>query len=436
MLGVYDCSIIKENCSSIMKSPILVIILAWLLLVGGIIEVGRGLLMIVLGNSLSGIIAFVNGTVFIAVSFGIRKLKSWAFYVYLILAVPLIIFQVYSGSWVSLIFEITILIYLWSVYKKSQLVSKQNIIKFLAVGVVVGVVSFFVSYNVGDVNVQIPNVNRGIPFLTKSLQEGGIGGAPHDLAISGNTLFVADTGLFTSVTYKRQTHAAVYKVDLQSYKLVDVITVPESKIGEKDGSPNFPLLNQVVNANKGEAEFGEYSTGMWSSSLAGFYYDYPWLNSLLEENDIHAKNSTNPEYIVLDEKGNAYITALQKLNGPPGSRPVLIVVNVKDQSLGGVFELPNSSILGNIDYIDVFFDYSSERIYMFSTSEEKNVVVFDTNSQEIRILPVKREKGSGFLAKNDVFFLTFLSCLQFCPLPRFEIFDANSGVRIKTIVLQ
>ncbi len=114
--------------------PILVKILSWLFLIGGIIELlGSGLTGWLFAFSGAGIFAFfgivnlVSAVANIIVSFGLRKMKKWALYTITFFTTLSLLIYIYelatsalrnSENLIVLLITVIITIYLWTIRKQ------------------------------------------------------------------------------------------------------------------------------------------------------------------------------------------------------------------------------------------------------------------------------------------------------------------------------
>lgn len=107
------------------KAPTLVIILSWLLLLGGILGLlvssaltllSAGAFSLLTGLAIVGIVKNIGA---IILSFGLRKMKKWALYTYIFLVILTIVTtNNWSGSIVEIVIYLVILGYLWSLRKR------------------------------------------------------------------------------------------------------------------------------------------------------------------------------------------------------------------------------------------------------------------------------------------------------------------------------
>lgn len=116
------------------KTPLLVKIISWLMLLGGIFSLLGVLPFLLLGGLgksgtvlLIGILNLVKGIGLVTVSFGIRRMRRWALYVFTIITVLAVIVSIYSfatspkrdlTSFVDVSIQVLVLIYFWTISKR------------------------------------------------------------------------------------------------------------------------------------------------------------------------------------------------------------------------------------------------------------------------------------------------------------------------------
>lgn len=119
------------------KVPLLVIVISWLLLIGGIVSTFFAFFFVVpflfsggLGSGLFaiiGLISLVKGIGWIILSFGIRKMRRWALNVFLVLTIISVAAFAYSyvndpikqqKDYIEIVFNVLSAVYLWSLSKR------------------------------------------------------------------------------------------------------------------------------------------------------------------------------------------------------------------------------------------------------------------------------------------------------------------------------
>ncbi len=124
----------SEYPDKMVKTPVIVIILAWIMLLGGIFTllVTLPLLSLAgLGNSGLflglGAISLIRGVLLIVISFGLRHMKKWSLYTYTgltVLGFFSTLFFYFSSpggrpeDFIDIGINILVLTYLWSISKK------------------------------------------------------------------------------------------------------------------------------------------------------------------------------------------------------------------------------------------------------------------------------------------------------------------------------
>lgn len=103
------------------KTPLLIIILAWILLIPGLIYLLFAFMALAF-NVLNGILGLLFAAGIIATSFGIRKMKKWGLYVFTVaVIVGLVSFFLSEKTYEDILLgfiPIIFLIYLWIISKK------------------------------------------------------------------------------------------------------------------------------------------------------------------------------------------------------------------------------------------------------------------------------------------------------------------------------
>ncbi|MDR3583388.1 MAG: hypothetical protein P4L62_03455 [Candidatus Pacebacteria bacterium] len=102
-----------------------------MLIVGLLIGIGILLAFISGGITIYSVYGLVTASGLVATFFGIRKLKNWGFYLFTILTVASILYDIYlvisgkqtsvSGIFVYQLVNIAVIFYLWQAYKKNRL---------------------------------------------------------------------------------------------------------------------------------------------------------------------------------------------------------------------------------------------------------------------------------------------------------------------------
>lgn len=116
------------------KAPLLVIIIAWLMLIGGIFSLLGVLPFMLLGGFAKvgilfflGLLNLVRGVGLIIVSFGIRRMRKWALYTFSVLTIIAIILSLYSFSssptqrlenYIDVGVQALVTVYFWAISKK------------------------------------------------------------------------------------------------------------------------------------------------------------------------------------------------------------------------------------------------------------------------------------------------------------------------------
>lgn len=116
------------------KAPLFVIIVAWLMLIGGVFSLLGVLPFLLLGGFgkegiifLLGIINLIKGVGLVAVSFGIRYMRKWALYTFTVLTILAVVVSMYSFfttpnydfvSFADVLIQVLVLVYFWAVAKK------------------------------------------------------------------------------------------------------------------------------------------------------------------------------------------------------------------------------------------------------------------------------------------------------------------------------
>lgn len=117
-----------------LKAPIFVIIIAWLMLIGGIFSLLGFLPFVLLGGFgkvgilfFIGILNLVRGVGLIIVSFGIRSLKRWSLNIFSIITILALIVSTYNFTtspkqelieFADVGIQILVMLYFWSIQKK------------------------------------------------------------------------------------------------------------------------------------------------------------------------------------------------------------------------------------------------------------------------------------------------------------------------------
>ncbi len=124
----------SEYPDNMKKTPIIVVILAWIMLIGGIFTLLITLPLLTMGDlgksglflSL-GAITLIKGVLLVVISFGLRYLKKWSLYTYTGLTVLGFCSAIYfyfsspggrPEDFIDIGINVLVLAYLWSISKK------------------------------------------------------------------------------------------------------------------------------------------------------------------------------------------------------------------------------------------------------------------------------------------------------------------------------
>ncbi len=106
------------------KAPMIVIVISWLMLLGGILQLPIALLSFFI-DTFNGVLIFAIAIISIVTSFGLRKMKKWALYIFTVMTVlsiaQIAYWYILTGSITNstiLLVQIIILVYFWIIYKK------------------------------------------------------------------------------------------------------------------------------------------------------------------------------------------------------------------------------------------------------------------------------------------------------------------------------
>ncbi|MEK7175240.1 MAG: hypothetical protein AAB693_00320 [Patescibacteria group bacterium] len=109
------------------KAPVFVIIIAWLVLLDGIINLITALPLSIFNGTGEGQIALIQGILLIAVSFGIRRMRRWALYTFTALTALAVGSSMYSfvikptddlTNFAVLGIQALVLLYFWVIGKR------------------------------------------------------------------------------------------------------------------------------------------------------------------------------------------------------------------------------------------------------------------------------------------------------------------------------
>lgn len=116
------------------KAPLFVIIVAWLMLIGGVFTLLGVLPLLLLGGFgksgiifLLGVINLIKGAGLVAVSFGIRYMRKWALYTFTVLTIIAAAVSLYTFFttekpdiivFADTMIQVLVLVYFWAVAKK------------------------------------------------------------------------------------------------------------------------------------------------------------------------------------------------------------------------------------------------------------------------------------------------------------------------------
>lgn len=116
------------------RTPLIVVIIAWLMLIGGLFTLLGVLPFLFLGGFakvgillLIGIINLIKGVGLVVVSFGIRHMKRWALYTFTVLTVLAVLVTIYTyltsqnkelTEFVDVGIQAVVTIYFWSISKR------------------------------------------------------------------------------------------------------------------------------------------------------------------------------------------------------------------------------------------------------------------------------------------------------------------------------